>query len=404
MAKLISVKTALSIIHENSAAGSTLTLPLKKTVGHVLAQDICAHVSLPPNDASAMDGYAVALTNDHAEGSVFTLIGEAPAGSPFDGTVGTDETVRIFTGSVVPKGANHVIMQENVDAKDGLVTLTKPISKARHIRKAGIDFKQGDQIISEGIRIDAFANSLLAAANHANVKVYKRPKVALLANGDELVEPGSPMRSDQIISSNPYGISALIKSWGGDIINTPISKDDPKVIRKQILACKDADIIVPIGGASVGDYDYMRGVFDELGYQELFAKIAVKPGKPTWFGTLGEQRILGLPGNPASALVCAHIFLKPLVERLGGLHTTSQKLVKAHTKIALNANDWRDEYVRARAEIDDQGALHVTPYPKQDSSLITPFLTANCFLVRQADTPEIPIGGLVNILPFKPLL
>ncbi|PHR60364.1 MAG: molybdopterin molybdenumtransferase MoeA [Robiginitomaculum sp.] len=404
MAKLISVETALETIFAAISKQPILTLPLTEANGHVLAQTQYAKLTLPPLDASAMDGYALKLEPHHTQGSMLKLIGEAPAGAPYDGQVGTDECVRIFTGGAVPKGANHVIMQENISADGTNITLTEPISPSSHIRKAGIDFNTNDQLVTAGTRLDAYALALLAAANHKDVPVYKRPRVALIANGDELREPGSDMQTGQIISSNPYGLAPLITEWGGEPIFTGISKDDPDAIRAHIKNYANVDILVPIGGASVGDRDYMKPVFESLGYTPHFSKVAVKPGKPTWFGMLNDQSVLGLPGNPASAIVCAHIFLKPLIMALTGNKQQANTVVKAASTQDLPANTWRTGYTRAHAKIDKNGQISVTPYPRQDSSLLTPFLSANCFLVRPIDAPEIKAGDCIDIVMIKPLI
>lgn len=403
MGKLISVETALGIIATAVEPLPTQRLSLRHAHGHVVAETLHAKVTLPPLDASAMDGYAMKIEAHHAQGSTFKLIGESPAGAPFQGCVSTDECVRIFTGGAVPEGANHVVMQENICAEGSTITLTEPISSATHIRKAGIDFAKGAPIIERGTPLDAYALALLAAANHGEVLVYKRPRIALIANGDELIEPGQEAGLGHVISSNPYGLAPLARGWGADPIFTGISKDDPAAIKTHIETCADADILLPIGGASVGDRDYMRSVFDELGYTPLFAKIAVKPGKPTWFGALNAQHVLGLPGNPASALVCAHVFLKPLIHALTGRTDTPNQTRTAILAQDLPANSWRTNYIRARADINVEGRLTVTPYPRQDSSLLTPFLNANCLLICPPNTPALSVGNTVQILPIKPL-
>ncbi|MCF6274535.1 MAG: molybdopterin molybdotransferase MoeA [Robiginitomaculum sp.] len=406
MAKLISVSEALALITKTPISQETC-VPLKEAFGHVLSQDVAAKVTLPPHNASAMDGYAVKLENHHKLGSKFTLIGEAPAGRPYEGVVGADETVRIFTGGAVPDGANHVIMQENVRANGDVITLTEPISPASHIRKAGIDFKTGDRILAKGTQIGAYELAILAAANCDTLPVTFAPKVALIANGDELVAPGKMTNMGQVISSNPYGLMPLLNPWGANTINMGISKDAPKAIRAQIARAvyQGADILVPIGGASVGDHDYMRLVFAELGYSKIFEKVAVKPGKPVWFGTMADQDypqyVLGLPGNPASALVTAHLFLKPLIKALTGA-TTAHKFVNARITHPVKAATWRADYIRAHAVVDENGTLHVTAIPRQDSSLLTPFLTANCFLVREPQDQALEIGERAKIMLIKP--
>ena len=401
---LIPVQQALQEIQKSASPGPKTSIPLRNALGYVLAQDVSSHTTLPPLDVSAMDGYAIAKSDDIAKGSSLKVIGESPAGDPFKGTISRGETVRIFTGGAVPSGANHVIIQENVNRTGDTIELTEDVGPAAHIRKAGIDLKSGALIAQSGTRIDPYLSALLAAGNHELVTVYQRPKVALLANGDELVEPGNAPTQGEIISSNPYGLGPLIEEWGGDVIYAGISKDSPNAIKAHIRACQDADILLPIGGASVGDRDFMRQVFDELGYQPVFTKTAVKPGKPTWFGTLNQHYVLGLPGNPASALVCANIFLKPLMFKLSGRRDSAHETLSAQTTQNMPAVRDRAEYVRAKAVVNSEGQIEVTPFPKQDSSLITPFVTANCLMIREANAPALEQGDLVQVMLIKTIV
>lgn len=400
---LISVEEALHFIADTAGTPSPISLPLNQAHGHVLAASIKSKVTLPPLDASAMDGYAVKLEARHKSGAQFVLIGESPAGAPFAGKVGRDEAVRIFTGGAVPKGANTVVIQENVRAEGNSVILTQDPVAGKHIRKAGIDLKTGTTILTKGTKLDGFACALIAAANHGHVPVFPKPKIALLANGDELVEPGNDLGKGEIVSSNPYGLGPLIESWGAQAMNMGIAKDSPAAIKAHIHACADADLLVPIGGASVGDRDFMRRVFNELGYAAVFSKVAVKPGKPTWFGTLEDKYVLGLPGNPASAIVCAHIFLKPLIYKLTGRGDPAHGTFQANVTEAMKATGPRAEYERANVQTDNKGQLWVTPFPRQDSSLITPFVKSNCLLVRKSNAAAVAQGDLVDILMIKPL-
>jgi len=400
---LISVDEALRNINGEAKPLASISLPLDQANGHVLAQNLSSKVTLPPLDASAMDGYAFKLEDRHKSGSQFVLVGESPAGNPFSGKVGRDEAVRIFTGGAIPKGANTVIIQENVTAEGNSISLVEDPVAGKHIRKAGIDLKADTTILEKGSYLDGFACALSAAANHGKVEVYPKPKIALLANGDELIEPGNEPRKGEIVSSNPYGLAPLIESWGGKAMNMGIAKDSPAAIKAHINACADADILLPIGGASVGDRDFMRRVFDELGYKPVFTKVAVKPGKPTWFGTLGEKFVLGLPGNPASALVCAQIFLKPLIYALTDRTDPPHATLQAKVSVDIRANGPRAEYERAFVESDKTGQLRVTPFPRQDSSLITPFVKSNCLLVRDAHATAKKAGDIVNIVLMKPL-
>ena len=400
---LIPVVEALEKIENSAKAGKPFGMPLRQSLGHVLATDITSRTTLPPLDVSAMDGYAIQKKGDLDIGSKLSVIGESPAGNPFQGKLGHNEAVRIFTGGGVPTGADHVVIQENVERDGNAIVLTAPIGQAAHIRKAGIDLKTGTIIAKKGMFIDAFTSALIAAGNHNEVMVYPKPKIALLANGDELVEPGTEPGKGGIVSSNPYGLGPLIEFWGGEAMYSGISKDSPSAIKAHINASTEADILLPIGGASVGDRDFMRQVFDELGYTPIFTKTAVKPGKPTWYGTLDKQYVLGLPGNPASALVCAHIFLKPLIYALSGRSDSAHQTIKASTSESLRATGDRAEYVRAKVSVSSHGEVKVTPFPRQDSSLITPFVKSNCLIVRQAGSPAVGTGDLVDILLIKPL-
>ena len=390
---MISVQDAISALTQHRAAGADVLTPLSKALGGRLARDVLAKVTLPPRDASAMDGYAVRFSDVGKAGAQLTVIGEAPAGSPFGGAVGQGEAVRIFTGGAVPEGADHIVIQENASREGDILTTTTTNETRRHIRKAGIDFTKGETLIAAGTQLSPAHIALAAAANHDTLPIYKRPLIALIANGDELKEPGSPVQEGDVISSNAAGLGALIQSWGGEVMDMGIAKDSVAAITALIEAASAADIIVPIGGASVGDYDYMRTAFKEAGLELVFEKIAVRPGKPTWFGKLGEQRVLGLPGNPASATVCAHLFLKILMNRADNIVTTKAKLTQA-----LSANGPRETFARGRTEVSDDGIAKVTPFPRQDSSLMTPFAKANVLLRLPPNTGPWDKGDVIDVV------
>ena len=390
---MISVQDAISALTQHRAAGADVLTPLSKALGGRLARDVLAKVTLPPRDASAMDGYAVRFSDVGKAGAQLTVIGEAPAGSPFGGVVGQGEAVRIFTGGAVPEGADHIVIQENASREGDILTTTTTNETRRHIRKAGIDFTKGETLIAARTQLSPAHIALAAAANHDTLPIYKRPLIALIANGDELKEPGSPVQEGDVISSNAAGLGALIQSWGGEVMDMGIAKDSVAAITALIEAASAADIIVPIGGASVGDYDYMRTAFKEAGLELVFEKIAVRPGKPTWFGKLGEQRVLGLPGNPASATVCAHLFLKILMNRADNIVTTKAKLTQA-----LSANGPRETFARGRTEVSDDGIAKVTPFPRQDSSLMTPFAKANVLLRLPPNTGPWDEGDVIDVV------
>ena len=371
---MISLQDALKLIADIRPNLEVIQADLKTALGARCAHNVTARLTMPPFDASAMDGYAL-RTQDASEDAQLTVIGEAPAGTAYDGEIKAGQAVRIFTGGPVPKGADTIVIQENVTRSRDTITIDTAPKFNNAIRKAGIDFAAGDILIPKGARINPAHVALAASGNHAQIPIYRRPKVALIANGDELRPPGSDLKDGQIISSNSAGLAALIESWDGDAIDLGIASDDIGSIDALINAAKNADIIVPIGGASVGDYDYMKEAFSAAGYTSIFSKIAVKPGKPTWFGTLGAQRVLGLPGNPASATVCAHLCLKVLM----GLCDTPQ-LIEGTLDKDVPKNGPRETYLRGRLSIGQSGALIITPFPRQDSSLLTPLAASNALV------------------------
>jgi len=392
---MISVSDALALLIKHRNDRPIVTTALAECQGAILAEGITAKVTLPPLAASAMDGYAVKLADVPKAGAELNIIGEAPAGHPFQGTVNTGEAVRIFTGGAVPKGADHIVIQENATREGDRLTTLFDNDTARHIRKAGIDFNAGDTLLSKGARIGPMHIAIAAAANHASLPIYKRPLIALIANGDELKSPGETVSATDIISSNPAGLSALIRHWGGEVMDMGIAADSLESITALIEKAKDADIIVPVGGASVGDHDYMRDAFKQCGLLSIFEKIAVRPGKPTWFGTMGNQHVLGLPGNPASAIVCTHLFLKTLMGVNDGLSFTRARLTEA-----IKANGPRETYMRAFAKVSQTGQLEVTPFPRQDSSLLTPLTEANVLIRLPKEAGPWVAGDMIDVLPL----
>ena len=392
---MISVSDALALLTQHRAARSVISVPLADSLGAILAKDIKAGVTLPPLAASAMDGYAVKLADVTTAGAVLTVIGEAPAGHPYGGTVNTGEAIRIFTGGAVPAGADHIVIQENAVRDGDRLTTLFDNDAPRHIRQAGIDFKAGDTLLAQGTQIGPMDIAVAAAANHAALPIYKRPVIALIANGDELKAPGSAVTDTDIISSNPAGLGALIRHWGGEVMDMGIASDSLESITALIHKAKKADIIVPVGGASVGDHDYMRDAFKACGLTSIFEKVAVRPGKPTWFGQMGQQRVLGLPGNPASATVCAHLFLKILMGANQALRFAKSRITQP-----LPDNGPRETYMRALAKVSHSGQLEVTPFPRQDSSLLTPLTKANVLIRLPVNSGPWKTGELLDILPL----
>lgn len=391
---MISRTEALQHIADTPPIGEVERIPLQTGVGRTLAEPVVARHTHPPKNMSAMDGYAARI-DDCDLGRTLTVIGEAAAGHPFGGQISVDECVRVFTGSVIPAGADHVVIQEDVERFGDKITIQDPQGPSHHIRSAGIDFQSGDVLIPKGQRLSARQLSICAAANLADLKVRRAPRVALLANGDELRPPGSELRPGQIIASNEYSLTALIEAWGGSVINLGIAPDDPAAIKARIESAELVDVFVPVGGASVGDHDHMKAVFAELGFEPVFSKVAVRPGKPTWMSRDADRLVLGLPGNPASALVCAHLFLKPLLARMLE-HADLETSIPATLQAPLRANGARESFLRGRVHYSGSGERVVTPASNQDSSLLSPFVTANVLIHRAVGAPASEVGDVVD--------
>ena len=392
---MLSVDEAIAIILDGARPHGEEMVPLVSVAGRIAAQDIKARMTQPPFSASAMDGYAVRFS-DMSVGATLRVIGESPAGAPFSGEVGIGEAVRIFTGGVVPTGADHVIIQEDVTRDGAQIMVNQSQDQPRNIRGAGIDFKNGDLLVAAGTHLHEMHGSILAAANIKDVPAYRRPKIALFSNGDELVEPGAELKPGEIVNSNHYALCAMIQRWGGEAYYLGCAPDDENAIRKTFEQARDADLIIPVGGASVGDYDFVKSAFAAAGGGIRFEKIAVRPGKPTWFGKLGAARVVGLPGNPASALVTAALFVQPLVRHLGG-DATAATFETARLTAAVSANGNRESYLRASAMATGNGVA-VTPARNQDSSLLMPFATSNVLIRCRVDAPSAEAGEQVEIV------
>lgn len=375
------------------------TVDIAEGAGRVLSEDIVAAVTQPPFAASAMDGYAVRFA-DMRPGARLKVTGEAPAGAAFAGEVGPGEAVRIFTGGVTPAGADHVIIQEDVSREGDTIIVTEAQAAPANIRAEGIDFRKGDAVLRKGEVLHGARLALAAAANVARLSVARRPVVAIIASGDELVEPGSILKPGQIVGSTGYGLAALIRDWGGEPAMLGTAADTIAAVHARLDAAKDADLIVPLGGASVGDRDVMREAFAQRGFELFFEKVAVRPGKPTWFGANSAgQRVLGLPGNPASALVCAQLFVKPLLWAATGRSIADAvRTIPARLAEDAPGNGPRETYLRAKARVAADGVLTVTHFPRQDSSLLTPFAAANCLLRLAPNAAPAKAGSACEAL------
>ncbi len=397
---LLSVDEALARILDGAQATGVERVPLVAAAHRILAEEVRATLTQPPFDASAMDGYAVRAADVATLPATLTLMGEARAGEGFSGTVDAGQCARIFTGAPVPAGADAIVIQENTTADGNLVTVVEGAPDAAHIRPRGGDFAGGQVLLSPGRVLDGRAIMLAAAMGHGTLEVRRKPVIAVLATGDELVEPGQIPGPDQIVSSNPYGLAAMIMAAGAEPRLLGIAGDTRAALEEKIAAAADADVLVTTGGASVGDHDLVGPVLKSRGMAMDFWKIAMRPGKPMLFGKLGAQRVLGLPGNPVSALICGRVFLMPLIDRLLGRQTSPSAPVRARLTGALERNGPRQHYMRAVTSHDANGMLLVTPQSSQDSSLMSPLAASNALIVRAVNAPALAAGDEVDVLPL----
>ncbi|TCM58999.1 molybdopterin molybdochelatase [Rhizobium sp. PP-F2F-G48] len=402
---LLPVETALErLLSAARPVTETETVAMGDAQGRVLARDVAARITHPPFDSSAMDGYALRSDDIAKVGSIVTVIGESAAGNRFTGTVLSGQAVRIFTGAPVPDGADTVLIQEDAERLDGnrIRTGFVPV-KGRHIRPKGQDFRQGDVVLHAGERLDAGRLTLAAGMNHDRIEVYRRVRVAILATGDELLPPGSStIGPDQIIASNTLGIAAIARENGAEIIDLGIVPDRRSSIEERLTAAQTAgaDILVTLGGASVGDHDLVQSTLVGAGMELDFWRIAMRPGKPLMVGRLGDMQVLGLPGNPVSSLVCGLLFLEPLVLALGHLQRRD-RLASAITAGALPANDKRQDYIRAKLDRLPDGRLSATAFERQDSSMMQTFAQSDALIVRAPAAPEAEAGSLCTILLLR---
>jgi len=399
---LVPVAEALERLLDDAAPLSDETIPLAEAAGRVLAEPVLALRTQPPFNASAMDGYAARAADVASAPSRLEVIGMASAGRGFSGSVGNGQAVRIFTGAPLPDGADTIVIQENVnDLGSGKIEVTEPTAEGRNVRRRGLDFGQGDVLLDKGRMLDAAALSLAASANHPALSVVRRPLVAIIATGDELLPPGSTLGPDQIVSSNAYGVAAAAQSVGARALDLGIAADRKEAIAALVRKAVEAgvDVIVTLGGASVGDHDLIHDVLTGEGMKLDFWKIAMRPGKPLMFGRLGNIRFIGLPGNPVASIVCSQLFLKPLLARLGG-RDHRQDVRSARLGAAMQANDLRQDYVRAVVR-DDDGTLVATPFGIQDSSMLRMLADANGLIVREPFAAAAEVGAACSVLMLR---
>jgi molybdopterin molybdotransferase len=400
---LLSVADALARVLADVVALPSEQTPLADAHGRVLTQDLAALRTQPPADVSAMDGYAVRAADVVQTPVRLRVIGEVPAGRPFERAVGAGEAVRIFTGGVVPQGADTIVIQEVATREGADVVIAKGAIRGRHVRAQGIDFAAGETLLKRGHRLSARDLALAAAMNHAAVPVHRRPRVGVLATGDELAPPGAALEWGQIVYSNGFALMALARAHGAQAIDLGVARDELDATIAAVRRARDlaVDVLVTTGGASVGEYDLVQRALAAEGMALSFWKIAMRPGRPMMHGRLGAIHVLGLPGNPVSAYVCSLLFVLPLVRRLAGAKD-ADSVEQALLGRDLPGNDEREEYMRASLAIDPDGRGVATPFANQDSSLLALLATADCLLIRPPHAPAAPAGSACGIIRLGP--
>lgn len=390
---MISVEDALDQLFQLVTPLESQIVPLPQAAGRLLASDVIAHRDQPPFAASAMDGYAICKA-DFAVGTRLDVIGESAAGARFKGPVASGEAVRIFTGAPLPKGADWVVIQEDVTVQGAQITIADTTETSAYIRPVGTDFKAGHRLDAKQW-ITPQLSALLAAMNCAEVSVVRRPEVAIISTGTELVMPGEIPGEDQIIASNTFGLKAMLENAGADVRILPIAHDTPSAVQMAFQLAQGADLIVTIGGASVGDHDLVAPVAEALGMERAFYKVAMRPGKPLMAGKLNGAAMIGLPGNPVSAMVCGTVFVIPMLRAMLGLGQTGAKHHNAILACDLPENGPRAHYMRATLKDGE-----ITPFDRQDSALLSVLSQANALLLRPPKDPALRAGSQVSFVPL----
>lgn len=402
-APLMTVEEAIGLVTAGVSALGVEQVPVALADGRVLAQDLPARRTQPPADMSAMDGYAVRGSDIAQTPARLAVIGESAAGRPFTGSVGPGQAVRIFTGAVVPEGADTVVIQENTSRDGDFITTTAPTAALRNVRKKGCDFTAGTPGLLAGRRLTGRDVMLAAAMDHAFLPVARRPRVAVLQTGDELVLPGTGTGQDsEIVVSNAFGLATLARRAGAEVTDLGLVRDDLAAIRAVVAQALSGafDLVISSGGASVGDHDLMAPALRAEGVELFVHKIALRPGKPLMFGGKDGVRVLGLPGNPVSSHVCAMVFLVPLLRALQGDARPGPVTAPARLAVAVPANDVRRDFMRARMDRHADGSVHVTPCGSQDSAMLSVLAGADCLLIRPPFAPAATAGDPCEIIPF----
>ena len=394
---MLSLEDARARILGALATTPVETVSLGEGWGRVLARPVAARLTQPPADVSAMDGYAVRAA-DAIAGARLAVIGAAPAGRPFPGRVARGQAVRIFTGGYVPPGADGILLQEDAEQAASEVLVREAVLARRWIRRRGLDFAEGDTLIPAGRRLTARDIGLDAAGNHAWLSVFRRPRIGILATGDEIALPGEPIPRGGIVSSNAHALAALVRAGGGEALVLPIAPDDRDAIAAAAGAAHGCDMLVTTGGASVGDHDLVQRALGAEGFALDFWKIAMRPGKPLIWGMLGRTPVLGLPGNPVSALVCAVQFLLPSLAVMQGLPVAPPATVRLRAGAALPANDHRFDHLRASLGTDLEGRRTAAPFATQDSSMLATLARAEALILRAPYAPALAAGAEVEAI------
>lgn len=399
---MISVAEARARILEPLRPLPAEVVPLAAAWGRIAAAALPARLAQPPQDVSAMDGYAIFAAASPA-GATLPVVGSAPAGHPWHGRLLPGQALRIFTGSVMPDGADAVLMQENAVAAAAGVTVGEAVTAGRWVRRAGQDFIAGDILIQAGKRLTSRDIGLLAAGNHPWVPVHRRPRLALLATGDEIALPGEPIPAGGVVSSNAHALAALVRAGGGEAVVLPVAADDAASLATAADAARGMDMLLTIGGASAGEHDLVRSALGARGLEVDFWTVAMRPGKPLIHGRLGEVPVLGLPGNPVSSLVCAVIFLLPALARLSGLADDGPPVVQAVLGAPLAANDSRADHLRASLDLRADGLPVATAFTRQDSGMVRLLARADALILRPPHAPALPAGASVPVIRLDTL-
>ena len=398
---MISVEEALDRITKAFSPLPSEWVGLTEARGRVLAKDLIAERSQPPHAISAMDGYAVRSADLASGEATLTMVGAAPAGGRFEGEVKPGQTVRIFTGGPIPAGADAVALQENAEADGDQIRLKGKVEPGRFIRPAGLDIEAGEAVLKAGTTMTARDLGLAAVINRVWLPVKRRPRVALLATGDELVRPGELLGPDRIVTSNSITLASMIESWGGQALDLGILPDQPEAFAEIMPELTSVDLVVTVGGASVGERDLVRQSLGVQGLELDFWKIAMRPGKPLMFGQINDVAMLGLPGNPVSSGVCAVLFVRAIINSLQGIDPNPPE-IPAVLGFDLDANDQRQDYLRATTRWRDDGRLEVVPSKRQDSAMFAIFARASCLVKRRPFAEKALKGEPVTIIPLGP--